>query len=150
FMANENKVFVPKNVCPLQNGFAALVSNKLTVSHTTKPSQNEVWKKGQKIGADKETAQGITITNAAKAARVAHLIYSSVASANRGTGIQHFDGKYGVEKHVQASGAPYTIVAPVFFMENLLQPWTLSGLRQGKLGMALAASRSLQPISVGD
>src|SRR5712675_1805187 len=38
-----------------------------------------------KQGADKETAQGITITDAAKAARVAHLIYSSVASANRGT-----------------------------------------------------------------
>ena len=49
FMANENKVFVPKNVCPLQNRFAALVSNKLTVLHTTKPSQNEVWQKGQKI-----------------------------------------------------------------------------------------------------
>jgi uncharacterized protein YbjT (DUF2867 family) len=31
-----------------------------------------------------------------------------------------------------------------------LQPWTLSGLRQGKLGMALPASRSLQQISVAD
>jgi uncharacterized protein YbjT (DUF2867 family) len=101
-------------------------------------------------GADKETAQGITITDAAKAARVAHLIYSSVASANRGTGIQHFDGKYAVEKHVQASGAPYTIVAPVFFMENLLQPWTLPSLRQGKLAMALPATRSLQQITVAD
>src|ERR1700746_3763162 len=101
-------------------------------------------------GAEKETAQGITITDAAKAVKVAHFIYSSVASANRGTGIQHFDGKYAVEKHLQASGVPYTVVAPVFFMENLLQPWTLSGLRQGKLAMALPASRSLQQISVAD
>jgi hypothetical protein len=69
---------------------------------------------------------GITITGAAKSAGVAHFIYSSVASANRATGIQHFDGKYAVEKHLQASGVPYTIVAPVFFMGNLLQPWTLS------------------------
>jgi uncharacterized protein YbjT (DUF2867 family) len=45
---------------------------------------------------------------------------------------------------------PYTIVAPVFFMENLLQPWMLSSLRQGKLAMALPASRSLQQISVAD
>ena len=101
-------------------------------------------------GAAKETAQGITITDAAKAAGVGHLIYSSVASANRATGVSHFDSKYEVEKHVQASGVPYTIVAPVFFMENLLQPWTLASLRQGKLGMALPASRSLQQIAVAD
>ncbi len=45
---------------------------------------------------------------------------------------------------------PYTIVAPVFFMENLLQPWILSSLRQGKLAMALPARRSLQQIAVAD
>ena len=101
-------------------------------------------------GAEKETAQGITITDAAKAAGVAHFIYSSVASANRATGISHFDGKYAVEKHLQASGVPYTIVAPVFFMENLLQPWMLSSLRQGKLSMALPGSCSLQQITVAD
>src|SRR6266404_2207771 len=84
-------------------------------------------------GADKETAQGITITDAAKAAGVAHFVY-----------------KYAVEKHLQASGVPYTVVAPVFFMENLLQPWMLSSLRQGKLAMAMPASRSLQQITVAD
>ena len=101
-------------------------------------------------GAEKEIAQGITVTDAAKAAGVAHLVYSSVASANRATGVSHFDGKYEVEKHVQASGVPYTIVAPVFFMENLLQPWTLPSLRQGKLAMALPAGRLLQQIATAD
>ena len=101
-------------------------------------------------GAEKEIAQGITVMDAAKAAGVAHLIYSSVASANRATGIGHFDGKYAVEKHLQASDVPHTIVAPVFFMENLLAPWMLSGLRQGKLALALPASRSLQQIAVAD
>src|SRR6266404_1963185 len=101
-------------------------------------------------GAEKEIAQGMTITDAARAAGVAHFIYSSVAGANRATGIPHFDGKYAVEKHLQASAIPHTIVAPVFFMENLLQPWTLSSLRQGKLAMALPASRSLQQITVAD
>ena len=101
-------------------------------------------------GAEKETAQGITITDAVKAAGVAHLIYSSVASANRPTGIPHFDSKYTVEDRLKASGLPYTIVAPVFFMENLLQPWQLSNLRQGKLAMALPAGRSLQQITVAD
>src|SRR3989440_7472756 len=101
-------------------------------------------------GAEKEIAQGMTVTDAAKAAGVAHFVYSSVASANRATGIRHFDGKYAVEKHLQASGVPYTVVAPVFFMENLLQPWTLPGLRQGKLTMALPAGRPLQQIAVAD
>src|SRR5260370_28541237 len=54
------------------------------------------------------------------------------------------------QEHLQASGVPYTIVAPVFFMENLLQPWMLSSLRQGKLAMASPASRSLQQIAVAD
>lgn len=101
-------------------------------------------------GAEKEIAQGKTITDAAKAAGVAHFIYSSVASANRATGISHFDGKYAVEQHLQASGVPYTIVAPVFFMENLLAPWMLSGLRQGKLALAMPANRALQQIAVAD
>jgi uncharacterized protein YbjT (DUF2867 family) len=102
------------------------------------------------LGAEKETAQGIAITDAAKAAGVGHFVYSSIANANRATGIGHFDGKHVVEKHLQASGVPYTIVAPVFFMENLLQPWMLSSLRQGKLAMALPASRSLQQVTVAD
>jgi uncharacterized protein YbjT (DUF2867 family) len=101
-------------------------------------------------GAEKEVAQGKAITDAAKAARVPHFVYSSVASANRATGIPHFDSKYEVEKHLHRSGVPYTIVAPVFFMENLFQPWTLSSLRQGKLAMALPAGRSLQQIAVAD
>src|SRR4029450_3427648 len=101
-------------------------------------------------GAEKEPAQGMTLTDAAKAAGVAHLIYSSVASANRATGVPHFDSKYAVEKHLQASRVPSTIVAPVYFMENVWQPWSLPSLRQGKLVMALPASRSLQQSAAAD
>jgi uncharacterized protein YbjT (DUF2867 family) len=101
-------------------------------------------------GAEKETTQGITIADAAIAVRVAHFVYSSVASAIRGTGIAHFDGKDALEQHLHPSGVPYTIVALVFFMEDLSQLWTLLSLRQGKLAMALPASRSLQQIAVPD
>ena len=97
-----------------------------------------------------ETAQGIAITDAAKATGVGHLVYSSVASADRGTGVPHFDSKHEVEKHVLSSGVPYTIIAPVFFMDNLLQPWVTPGLRQGKLAMAMPGTRSLQQIAVAD
>jgi len=101
-------------------------------------------------GVERETAQGIAITEAAKAAGVGHLVYSSVASADRATGIPHFDSKYEVEKHIVSSGVPYTIIAPVYFMDNLVQPWTLPTLRQGKLALAMPATRPLQQISVAD
>lgn len=101
-------------------------------------------------GVEKETAQGIAITDSAKAAGVGHLVYSSVASADRATGIPHFDSKYEVEKYIISSGVPYTIIAPVFFMANLLQPWILPNLRQGKLAQAMPATRSLQQIAVTD
>ncbi len=101
-------------------------------------------------GVEKETAQGIAITDAAEAAGVGHLVYSSVASADRASGIPHFDSKYEVEKHIISSGVPYTIIAPVFFMDNLLQPWVLPNLRQGKLAQAMPATRSLQQIAVAD
>jgi uncharacterized protein YbjT (DUF2867 family) len=101
-------------------------------------------------GVEGETAQGIAITEAARTAGAGHLVYSSVASADRATGIPHFDSKYEVEKHIIASGIPYTIIAPVYFMDNLVQPWTLPTLRQGKLSLAMPAARPLQQISVTD
>lgn len=101
-------------------------------------------------GVEGETAQGIAITEAARATGVGHLVYSSVASADRATGIPHFDSKYAVEKHIVSSGVPYTIIAPVYFMDNVLLPWTLPGLREGKLAAALPATRSLQQIAVED
>ena len=63
---------------------------------------------------------------------------------------RHFGSKYEVEKHIVSLDVPYTIIAPVFFMDNLLQPWALQGLRQGKLAMAMPATRSLQQIAVVD
>ncbi len=101
-------------------------------------------------GEEAETAQGIAITKAAKEAGVGHLVYSSVANADRATGIPHFDSKYEVEKYIASSGVPSTIIAPVYFMENLMTPWTASGLRQGKLTAALPADRPLQQIAVQD
>jgi uncharacterized protein YbjT (DUF2867 family) len=101
-------------------------------------------------GVEAETAQGLAITNAAKQAGVGHLIYSSVANADKATGIPHFDSKYEVEKHIALSGVPYTIIAPVYFMENLTTPWSVPGLRQGKLALALPANQPLQQIAVRD
>jgi uncharacterized protein YbjT (DUF2867 family) len=101
-------------------------------------------------GADAETRQGIAAADAAKAAGIGHLIYSSVADADKKTGIPHFDSKYLVEKHLAGLGMPYTISSPVAFMENTVAPWAIDGLRQGVYAAALPPARVLQQITIDD
>ena len=101
-------------------------------------------------GSEAETKQAIAIADAAKAAGVKHLLYNSVANADRNTGIPHFDSKYKVEEHIKALGVPYTIVAPVYFMENLLTPFALPGLKEGNFAMAIPADRKLKQTTVRD
>jgi uncharacterized protein YbjT (DUF2867 family) len=101
-------------------------------------------------GVEEETRQGILAADAAKAAGVGHLIYSSVADADKKTGIPHFESKYLVEKHVAGLGIPYTISAPVAFMENFVAPWSIGALRQGTHAFAMPAKRLLQLVAVAD
>lgn len=102
------------------------------------------------VGEKAETRDGINIVRAASSAGVKHLVYSSVAGADRASGVPHFDSKYEVEKELRKSGVPFTIVAPVFFMDNLLSPWMAAGIAKGSIAMALPATRRLQQIAVAD
>ncbi|MDX8482056.1 NmrA/HSCARG family protein [Mesorhizobium sp. VK24D] len=101
-------------------------------------------------GMEEETRQGIIAADAAKAAGIGHLIYSSVADADKKTGIPHFESKYLVEQHVIGLGIPYTISAPVAFMENFVAPWSIGALAQGTLAFALPAKRPLQLVALAD
>jgi len=102
------------------------------------------------VGIEGEIKQGIAIADAVKEAGVGHLIFSSVGSADRTTGISHFDSKYEVEKHIVSLGVPYTLSAPVYFMDNILAAWTIPSLKEGKLTLAMPANRALQQVSVKD
>jgi len=48
-------------------------------------------------GFDAEIRQGRNLADAAVAAGVEHLVYSGVASADRNTGIPHFESKWAIE-----------------------------------------------------
>ena len=85
---------------------------------------------------------------AAQAAGVSHLVYASMANADPRTGIPHFDSKLDVEQALRASGVPFTILGPVFFMENYLGPMFLPALSAGVLPMAMSPRRPLQHIAV--
>ncbi len=101
-------------------------------------------------GMQAEVRQAHNAAKAAKDAGVEHIVYSSVAGADQGTGIPHFESKREVETYIRGMGPSYTIVAPVFFMENLLGPMFGQGLRAGKLWMPLRPTRSLQMVAVAD
>jgi uncharacterized protein YbjT (DUF2867 family) len=67
-----------------------------------------------------EVRQGSTVADIAKETGIGHLVYSSVGGAERETGIDHFESKAAIERHIEALGVPATVLRPVFFMNNLL------------------------------
>jgi uncharacterized protein YbjT (DUF2867 family) len=102
-------------------------------------------------GVEQEEAQGKRLVDAAKAAGVQHYVYASVGSAHLGTGIPHFDNKSRVEDHLRTAGLPsFTIIRPVFFMENLLSPWFKPAIDEGNLAVGIAPTTALQMIAVRD
>jgi uncharacterized protein YbjT (DUF2867 family) len=99
-------------------------------------------------GYDREVRQGVMLADAAKTAGVAHFVYSSVGSAYRETGIPHFDSKREIEEHVRGSGLPYTILRPVFFMQN----WEMmrDPILDGTLAQPLDPDKPLQQVNIED
>ncbi len=98
-------------------------------------------------GPQAETRQGISAANAAKAAGV-HLVFSSVGSADRNTGVPHFDSKYEVEQHIANIGVRATVLAPVFFMENL--HFGRAQLAKNIYAVPLPATRKLAQLALAD
>jgi uncharacterized protein YbjT (DUF2867 family) len=98
-------------------------------------------------GTEAETRQGISAADAAKA-RGVHLVFTSVGNADRQTHIPHFDSKYAVEKHIAEIGARATILAPVYFMENIY--FGKDQIAKGIYGTPLTPTRKLAQIAVAD
>ncbi len=99
-------------------------------------------------GAETEIRQGVALADAANRSGVSHLVYSSVGSADRNTGIPHFDSKFRIEEHIRATGIRYTIFRPVFFMENWFG--SKEQIEQGMLSLPLNPETRFQMIAVDD
>jgi uncharacterized protein YbjT (DUF2867 family) len=102
-------------------------------------------------GVAREEEQGKRFAEIAREADIQHLVYSSVGSAHRGTGIPHFEDKWRIEGKIRSLAFPsYTILRPVFFMENFLSSWLKPGIMEGKLRLPLAPETGLQMIALED
>jgi len=99
-------------------------------------------------GVEREEVQGKRLAMLAREAGVEHYVYTSVGSAHKQTGVPHFDNKWRIEETVRGLRFPsHVILRPVFFMENLVAPFSLQGDR---LSSALGPSTRLQMIAVDD
>ena len=98
-------------------------------------------------GIETEMRHAFTVVDAARAAGV-FVVYTSVANADRATGIPHFDSKFAVEERIRSTGVDATILAPAYFMENIR--YALPQLQQGVFGSPLPPSLPLMQVAVSD
>ena len=99
-------------------------------------------------GPEAETVQGTAAVKAAVKAGVPYLVFSSACDAENNTGVPHFDSKYEIEKVLSSSGIPFSIIAPAYFYENMLSPFTLPGIKDGVFAQAMPEERKLQMVSL--
>jgi uncharacterized protein YbjT (DUF2867 family) len=97
-----------------------------------------------------EIRQGKALVDAAATVRLGHVVFTSAAHADRGTGVPHYESKHLVEQHLRAAGVPWTVIAPAAFMDNYASGWTLDGLRDGTFAWPMPADRPLTLIPASD
>ncbi|MFJ8770348.1 NmrA/HSCARG family protein [Streptomyces clavifer] len=96
-------------------------------------------------GLEAEKEQGAAIVDAAARVALPHLVMASVASADRSTGIPHFETKAHIEKVLAVSGLPSTVIAPSYFYDNAFGG--LQEIAEGEMSMALPPDVPLQQVA---
>src|SRR5713226_4703388 len=102
------------------------------------------------VGAKREIQQGKNLADAAKKSGIEHFVFSSVGGAERNSGIDHFESKWEVEKHIRKLGLPATMLRPVTFMDNYYIDQVEIALLKGKLMDPIRADKPNQTIATED
>lgn len=135
---------------------AEIMKGNYDEPQSLEPALDGVWgvfgvQNTWEAGIEGEEEQGKRLAELARKKGVYHYVYTSVGSAHRETGIPHFENKWRIEEKVRSLGFPsYTILRPVFFMENFVSSWFKPGILEGKLNVGIKASTPLQMIAVED
>jgi uncharacterized protein YbjT (DUF2867 family) len=103
-----------------------------------------------RAGPEGERRHGANVARAASAARVPHVVYVSGQGASQDSPLPLYRAKAAVEADIRAIGVPATILAPVYFAENLFNPWNLPALRAGVFPSPVPVELPLQQVAVGD
>jgi len=102
------------------------------------------------VGARREVQQGKNLAEAGKRAGVEHFVYSSVGGAERNSGIDHWESKWEIEKHIRKLGLPATMLRPAAFMENYYIDQVEIGILKGKLMDPIRGDKPYQTIATED
>ncbi|TDD87164.1 NmrA/HSCARG family protein [Actinomadura darangshiensis] len=97
-----------------------------------------------------EVRWGVNVADAAHAAGVGHLVFTSVAGADRHLSEKvpvNLVSKWRIEQHIARLGLPATILRPVSFMENFTGGYAL---QNGTLSTGLAPDTAQQLMAVDD
>lgn len=97
-----------------------------------------------------ELRHGRNLADAAAAAGVPHLVYSSGDGAAPESAVPLFRVKFAVEEHIRSLPINGTILAPAYFMENLFNQWNLPALRAGVLPSPISVDVPLQQLAIAD
>ena len=103
-----------------------------------------------KTGPDGELRHGRNLADAAAAAEVPHLVYSSGDGASPDSSLPLFRAKHQVEQRIRSLPIAHTILAPVYFMENLFNPWNLPALQAGVFPSPIPIELPLQQVAIAD
>jgi len=100
-------------------------------------------------GVREETKIGQMVIDLAVKHKIDHFVYSSVASANKASTVPHFQSKWEVEQYLGKSGLRFSILRPVWFMENFFL-FKDKILKDGYLPMYIREDTKLQLIAIDD
>jgi uncharacterized protein YbjT (DUF2867 family) len=103
-----------------------------------------------RAGPDGELRHGRNIAEASVAAGVRHIIYSSGDGAAADSPLPLFRVKHQVEQHIRSLPITHTLLAPVYFMENLFNPWNLPMLHAGRFPSPIAVELPMQQVAIAD
>jgi uncharacterized protein YbjT (DUF2867 family) len=98
-------------------------------------------------GAADEEEQGKNIIAAAAEASLSWLILASVAASGRAP-VPHFVSKARIEKRLEDTAIPWTVIAPSYFYENVLG--AREAISHGELPLALPGDKPLHQVALDD
>ena len=101
-------------------------------------------------GPEAERQQLQSSIDAARSAGVKHVVYSSVQRAADLADVPHYAQKVRAEEYLQASGLAWTILRPVFFMDNFGADALAGNLLAGRLHAPMPPHVATQLVAVDD
>lgn len=101
-------------------------------------------------GLVREVEHGRLIAEAARDAGVAHVVFPSVGLADRNSGVPYLEAKWAIEKHLERTGVPLTVIRPTLFLEDLVEIKYAAPVWWGTVRRLVGPDKRLLWIAVAD